>query len=493
MFFAKFIVDWESVQNPASVAFGYASKIASLQKRLGFGSGFPGYGSNWNTNKDDCFSSPLKYVAVSHVANDPSSVQVLWCSTAYKDLRKSWKAYDESIGKVQTTMPSGKIGSWNLAVMGVTNAGYIAFLNVVSTVTLSTLLILTSFFVQTANTSVFIKPLRKIVKIFVDFNSNPSARIKLTEADVQNFNENDVLADIELGSKRLCRLVQSALGEGAQDLIPQILSGQSLDFLNARGDKKSSFLLLCSVPQYSVIAEAFQGDSILIFNRIAQIFHSTLCKDCFGEAILSNEQAFIGSWKFDEALFPIGSTFTWNFANFALQAAVLTSIRLQSDETISAFSVDERWSGKPSIAMSVTFALHVGPIVSGLMGSHFKFDVTSVSPGVNSLFWLGKAASRYSVTVILSSSFAEALPPDTRGFVRKIEFVKPLSTADPVFVYIFDVPTSEFESIEDVVLEPGVKYASQLFSATLLFRIHHVLRYRSLSSILLQLRPCFER
>jgi hypothetical protein len=65
MFFAKFIVDWESVQNPASVSLGYTSKIALLQKRLGFGSAFPGYGENWNTNKDDCMSSPLKYVAVN--------------------------------------------------------------------------------------------------------------------------------------------------------------------------------------------------------------------------------------------------------------------------------------------------------------------------------------------------------------------------------------------------------------------------------------------
>ncbi len=456
MFFAKFIVDWESMQNPASVALGYASKIASLQKRLGFGAEFPGYGMNWNTNPADCFSSPLKYVAVNQDANDSANIQVLWCSTAYKNLRKSWKAYGESIGKVKTTMPNGKLGSWNLAVMGVTNAGYIAFLNVVSTVTLSTLLILTSFFVQTANTTVLIKPLRKIVKVFVDFNSNPSARIKLTEAELQNFNANDILADIEFGSKRLCRLVQSALGEGGQELIPQILAGKQIEFLNVRGDRKTSFLLICSIPQYSTIAELFQGDSILIFNRIAQIFHSTLCKDCFGEAISSNEQDFLGCWKFDEALFPIGSTFTWNFANFALQAAVLSSIRLQSDETLTAFSADERWSGRTDIALSITFSLHLGSTVSGLMGSQFKYDITSVSPGVNSLFWLSKAASRYSVSVILSSQFSDALPPDTRGFVRKIEFVKPLPTADPVFVYAFDVPMSEFESLDDVVLEVGV-------------------------------------
>lgn len=494
MFFAKFIVDWESMQNPSSVSLGYASKIASLQKRLGFGTSFPGYGVNWNTNKDDCFSSPLKYVAVNPNVEDTQSLQVLWCSTAYKNLRKSWKAYAESIGRVQTTMPNGKTGSWDLAVMGVTNAGYIAFLNVVSVMTLSTLLVLTSFFVQTANSSVLITPLRKIVKVFVDFNSNPSARIKLSDADVQNVDSNDILADIEFGSKRLCRLVQSALGEGGQELIPRILSGKPTDFLSVRGDKKSSFLLLCSMPQSSSIIELFQGDSILIFNRISQIFHTTLCKDCFGEAISSDEHGFIGCWKFDEALFPVGSTFTWNFANFALQAAVLTSIRLQADETISAFSCDERWSGKPHISNTVTFALHLGVTVSGLMGSSFKFDVTSVSPGVNSLFWLNKAAFRYSAAVIMSNQFVDALPSETRGFVRKIEHVKTRLTADPVFVFIFDVPISEFESIHDVVLESGVKYATHKhLCINLLCRNHLAVRYHFLSSMPPALRHCFGR
>jgi len=457
MFFAKFIVDWESMQDPASVSLGYTSKILSLQKRLGFGNGFPGYGVNWNTNSNDCFSSPLKYVAVTQDDSNPDSVRALWCSTAYQDLRKSWMAFYESKSRVKTTMRDGKTGSWDLAVMGVTNAGYTAFLNVVSVMTLSTLLVLTSFFVQTANTSVLITPLRRIVKVFVDFNSNPSARIKLTEADLQNSNANDILSDIEFGSKRLCRLVQSALGEGGQDLIPQILSGKHIDFLHVRGDKRTSFLVFCGIPQYSAIIEAFQGESILIINRIAQIFHSTLTKDCFGEAVSSHEDGFIGCWKFDETLFPVGSTFTWNFANFALQTAVLTSIRLQSDEALSAFSADERWFGKTSLALSITFALHLGSTISGLLGSHLKFDVTSVSPGVNGLFWLSKAAFRYSATAILSSQFAEALPPESKGYVRKIEFVKPRPVSDPVFVYIFDVPTSEFESIEDVVLEAGVR------------------------------------
>ena len=456
MFFAKFIVDWESVQNPASVSLGYTSKIALLQKRLGFGNTFPGYGENWNTNKDDCMSSPLKYVAVNRDANSPNSVTVLWCSTAYKNLRKSWQAYQESIDRVKTTMPNGKTGSWQLAVMGVTNAGYIAFLNVVSVMTLSTLLFLTSFFVQTANSSVLISPLRKIVKVFVDFNSNPAARIKLNDADVQNFSSNDILADIEFSSKRLCRLVQSALGEQGQDLIPRILSGKRTDFLSARGDKKMSFLIICSIPQHSEVAEMFQGDSVLIFNRISQIFHSTLCKDCFGEAMSSTEHGFIGCWKFDETLFPVGSTFTWNFANFALQAAVLTSMRLQADELMSAFSADERWSGKPNIALSITFALHLGHTITGLMGSEFKFDVTCVSPCVNSLFWLSKAASRYSANVIVSSQFVEALPSETKGFVRKIEYVKPRLSADPLFLFIYDLSISEFDSIDDVVLETGV-------------------------------------
>jgi hypothetical protein len=468
MFFAKFIVDWESVQNPASVSLGYPSKIASLQKRLGYGTGFPGYGVNWNTNKDDCFSSPLKFVAVNRDINDPKSAQVLWCSTAYKNLRKSWRAYQESIGKVRTTMTNGKLGSWDLAVMGVTNAGYIAFLNVVSVMTLSTLLVLTSFFVQTANSSVLISPLRKIVKVFVDFGSNSSARIKLTDADVQNANSTDILAEIEFGSKRLCRLVQSALGEGGQDMIPGILSGKRIDFAIVRGEKKMSFLILCGIPQYSTLVEQFQGDSILIFNRISQIFHTTLCKECFGEAMSSTEHGFIGCWKFDETLFPIGSTFTWNFANFALQVAVLTSIRLQADETISAFSADERWSGKPSIALSITFALHLGVTISGLMGSQSKFDVTSVSPGVNSLFWLSKAAFRYSTNVIMSNIFVDALPIETKVFARKIEYVKARSFADPVSVFTFDLPISEFESIDDVVLESGVKLIAFLPAEMLL-------------------------
>jgi hypothetical protein len=58
------------------------------------------------------------------------------------------------------------------------------------------------------------------VKVFVDFNSNPSAPIRLTEAEIRNFNPNDILSSIEFGSKRLCRLVQSAMGEAGHDLIP---------------------------------------------------------------------------------------------------------------------------------------------------------------------------------------------------------------------------------------------------------------------------------
>jgi hypothetical protein len=479
--------------NPASVSLGYTSKIASLQQRLGFGNSFPGYGQNWNTNKDDCFSSPLKLVAVTLDIGDPKSVQVLWCSDAYKDLRKSWMAYYESIGRVKTTMPNGKTGSWDLAVMGVTNAGYIAFLNVVSTMTLSTLLVLTSFFVQTANTSVFITPLRKIVRVFVDFKSNPSARVKFTESDLQNFNPNDILARIEFSSKRLCRLVQSALGEGGQDLIPSILAGKQFQYLDVRGDKKTSFLLLCGVPLYSSITESFQGDSILIFNRIAQIFHSTLSKDCFGEGISSSEHGFIGCWKFDEALFPVGSTFTWNFANFALQAAVLTSIRLQCDEALLSFSTDERWSGKPPISQSITFALHLGSTVSGLMGSHLKFDVTSVSPGVNNLFWLSKAAFIYSATVLLSSQFADALPPETRGLIRKIEYIKPRRNAEPALIFIFDVPVSEFESIDDVVLEAGVSNLFIAPSTRCCERSSQLHRCHSSSSMLLEHLLCFGR
>jgi class 3 adenylate cyclase len=490
MFFAKFIVDWESMQDPASVSMGFTSKIALLQKRLGYGTGFPGYGENWNTKVDDCFSSALKHVSVTRDVNDPKSVLVLWCSTAYKDLRQDWLAYFESIGRVKSRMPNGKTGSWNVAVMGVTNAGYIAFLNVTYTMTLSTLLVLTSFFVQTANSSVLITPLRKIVKVFVDFNSNSSAPIRLTEAEIRNFNPNDILSSIEFGSKRLCRLVQSAMGEAGHDLIPKILAGTKVDFLEVRGDRKASFLILCNIQEHASLIESFQGDSILIFNRIADIFHSTLSKDCFGEAGQSTERGFVGYWKFDETLFPVGSTFTWNFANFALQAAVLSSIRLQSDEVMAAFSSDERWSGKRHISETITFSLHLGSVVSGLMGSHFKFDVTSVSSSVNVLFWLGKAASFYSSGVLLSSQFVDALPPETKSLVRKIEFVKSRLKADPAFLYTFDVPISEFETIEDIILEAGVSFSTY----ELVQHFHDVWhRYRSLSSMLLERRLYFER
>ena len=493
MFFAKFIVDWEAMQDPATVSMGFTSKIALLQKRLGYGTGFPGYGVNWNTNKEDCFSSALKYVAVTRDVNDDNSLLVLWCSTAYTDLRQDWLAYFESIGRVKSTMPNGKTGSWNVAVMGVTNAGYVAFLNVTYTMTLSTLLVLTSFFVQTANSSVLITPLRKIVKVFVDFNSNPSAPIRLTEAEIRNFNPNDILSSIEFGSKRLCRLVQSAMGEAGHDLIPKILAGTKINFSEVRGDKKASFLIICSMQEHAALIESFQGESILIFNRIADIFHSTLSKDCFGEAGQSTERGFVGYWKFDETLFPIGSTFTWNYANFALQAAVLSSIRLQSDEVLAAFSSDERWSGKRPISQTITFSLHLGSLVSGLMGSHFKFDVTSVSSCVNVLYWLSKAADFYSSGVLLSSEFVEALPPETKGLVRKIEFIKSRPSADPAFLYTFDVPISEVESIDDIILEVGVSFWTFDCPATLSYTRCFDHRYRSSSSTLLELRLCFER
>jgi hypothetical protein len=90
------------------------------------------------------------------------------------------------------------------------------------------------------------------------------------------------------------------------------------------------------------------------------------------------------------------------------------------------------------------------------MGSEVKFDVTCVSQCVNSLFWLSKAASRYSSNILVSSQFVEALPSETKGFVRKIEYVKPRLSADPLFLFIYDLSISEFDSIDDVVLETGV-------------------------------------
>jgi class 3 adenylate cyclase len=343
-----------------------------------------------------------------------------------------------------------------------------AWLNVIRTFYICFLLLIGSSLFASSTYNLIIQPIERMIEKVVGVIERPQrmkekAFIDAEEADLrQNLNVEEEPLDeeavkqqsmeteiIEDAIKKIGILVAVGLGDAGSSLIASYLTAKS-------DEKGSSEVLLknvqeleaifgfCDIRNFTDATEILEKDVMVFVNTIADIVH-TISDRNLGAANKNIGDAFLIVWKIPQALQhpymvtkdPLDKSplpkavqeynrfvFT-NLADMAMFAILKMYAEINRSWNLVKYVRNERLQARiANYKVKLGYGLHYGWAIEGAIGSHFKVDVSYLSPHVNMASWLEGNTKDYGVPLLLSHEFTELLSEPVRKCTRMIDVFK---------------------------------------------------------------------
>jgi class 3 adenylate cyclase len=237
-------------------------------------------------------------------------------------------------------------------------------------------------------------------------------------------------------------LLGVGLGEAGSELINCYLNKET-DILNIANETEAIFGF-CDIRNFTDATEVLQEEVMVFVNTIADIVHS-IADGALGAANKNVGDAFLIVWRISpEDQYFLGETkkmdlaSVWtNLADMALYSILCMHLEIGRAYTLKKFVDNPKMKERvKNFRIRLGFGLHYGWAIEGALGSHYKVDVTYLSPNVNMAARLEGETKKYGVPILLSGEFYDILSPFVKNYCRLIDKVctgsKPLKLYTPL-------------------------------------------------------------
>jgi len=135
-----------------------------------------------------------------------------------------------------------------------------------------------------------------------------------------------------------------------------------------------------------------------------------------------------------------------NLADMAMFAILKMYAEINRSWNLVKYVRNERLQARiANYKVKLGYGLHYGWAIEGAIGSHFKVDVSYLSPHVNMASWLEGNTKDYGVPLLLSHEFTELLSEPVRKFTRMIDVFKFPGSDDINKLYTPNISDKAFE------------------------------------------------
>lgn len=234
---------------------------------------------------------------------------------------------------------------------------------------------------------------------------------------------------LEKAISKIGVLLGVGLGEAGTELINTYLNKET-DILNIANETKAIFGF-CDIRNFTDATEVLQEEVMVFVNTIADIVHS-IADGALGAANKNVGDAFLIVWRIslDDAILlnendhlDISTVWT-NLADLALYSLLTMHAEVGRANQLKKFVDNPKMKERigKNYRIRLGFGLHYGWAIEGALGSHYKVDVTYLSPHVNMAAQLEGDTKKYGVPILISGDLHDMLSPFVQGYCRQIDY-----------------------------------------------------------------------
>lgn len=253
--------------------------------------------------------------------------------------------------------------------------------------------------------------------------------LKKTEEETEQKNQELETKYLETAIDKIGVLLGVGLGEAGSELINSYLNRET-DILNI-ADEVLAIFGFFDIRNFTDATEVLQEEVMVFVNVIADIIHTTADKS-LGAANKNVGDAFLIVWREgpkDEVVAQGSSehaiSLRTNLADLALYSLLCMYLEIGRAYQLKKFVDNPKMKERigKNFRIRLGFGLHYGWAIEGALGSHYKVDVTYLSPHVNMAARLEGDTKKYGVPILLSGEMYDILSPFVRAYCRLIDQV----------------------------------------------------------------------
>ena len=326
-----------------------------------------------------------------------------------------------------------------------------ALLNIIRTVYVAIVLLLTCVFFHRDLNRYVITPLTRMI-----ININKIANNPLASKETIVFTRNKVMYETELIEEAILKtgiLLALGFGEAGSFVISQNISNEGDLVATMPGKKTCAIFGFCDIRNFTDTTEILQEEVMVFVNSIAEVVHNLT--DRYGGSANKNiGDAFLLVWKFPkseidnskDSLLLRKSRIVENTTDLALIAFVKIICEINKAPQFLKYRSHPGLNGRlPNYQIKMGFGLHLGWAIEGSIGSEFKIDASYLSPNVNMAARLEAATKQYRSLLLISNDFMEYASKETREYCREIDRVTVKGSMKPVGLFTIDMDLSKIE------------------------------------------------
>jgi class 3 adenylate cyclase len=323
----------------------------------------------------------------------------------------------------------------------------------------------TYYFSTDVNRLVII-PIEKMVALVQEISKNPLGVEYKMLGEEDGFLEGMETTLLLQTINKIGGLMRVGFGEAGASVIAKNLGESGSGSLNLMGGGNliHSIFGFCDVRNFTDTTECLQEEVMLFVNRIAHILHGIVVQ-CSGSANKNIGDAFLLTWKIDDALQPKDIASLADQALLAFCKALIELCRYQ--DFICNFSIaatNRLYKRFPGYKVRIGSGLHVGWAIEGAIGSNMKIDASYLSPHVNMSEYLESSTKAYGVPLLLSEAFFRLLSPHANKYCRQVDRIKRSDAEEPFGLFTYDADLN-YEFVEDEKIVDGTS-ASRVLQDT---------------------------
>jgi len=232
---------------------------------------------------------------------------------------------------------------------------------------------------------------------------------------------------LETAINKIGVLLSVGLGEAGSELINCYLNKET-DILNIANSINALFGF-CDIRNFTDATEVLQEEVLVFVNTIADIVHS-IADGGLGAANKNVGDAFLIVWRINpdddvgSSDFADENIIWMNLADLALYSILCITSEIGRAYSLKKFVDNPKMKERvKNFRIRLGFGLHYGWAIEGALGSHYKVDVTYLSPNVNMAATLEGETKKYGVPILVSGEAYDKLSPYVKGYCRQIDSV----------------------------------------------------------------------
>ena len=294
-------------------------------------------------------------------------------------------------------------------------------------------------------------PIEKMVALVQEISKNPLGVEYKMLGEEDGFLEGMETTLLLQTINKIGSLMRVGFGEAGASVIAKNLGESEDNRLNLMGSGTliHSIFGFCDVRNFTDTTECLQEEVMLFVNRIAHILHGIVVQ-CSGSANKNIGDAFLLTWKIDDALQPKEIAALADQALLAFCKSLIELNRYQN--FICNFSIaatNRLYKRFPGYKVRIGSGLHVGWAIEGAIGSQMKIDASYLSPHVNMSEYLESSTKAYGVPLLLSEAFFRLLSPHANKYCRQVDRIKRSDAEEPFGLFTYDADLN-YEFAEEV-------------------------------------------